>query len=457
MRTRNRSAARARRTENGACAESTTSAARASTSDATPTGTAGGDEPGADSPAIEPTPLGAPRDGLVPVIDRIQPLLEWCERAASTPEEPIAVDAERASSYRYSAKAYLVQIRTEAAGTALIDPTAFTLPTTFVELMNSREWVLHAATQDLPSLGELGLHPATLFDTELAARLLGMPRVGLGAVVEDTVHLRLAKEHSAADWSKRPLPEPWLVYAALDVEVLVEVRDILSARLEETDKTRWAREEFAHEVAHPLPAARAEPWRKLHGLGALRTPRQLAAARAMWERRDQIAREQDLSPHRVIKDRAIVDAAKVSTASHAAFLAALPKPLHGKETWWQAARAGVNLPDAHLPSRSEPSYPPPHKLWSKKWPEVWERYLPIREAVAERAEQLHVPSENLLTPGLLRQWVWEHEAPGAAEEIRAELTGLGARDWQAEIVAPVLAAAPVASGPSDAPTAQSAE
>jgi ribonuclease D len=445
MRTRNRSAARARRTERGEPARAAAAApGTEENSGAENTeGTAGTD--GTTSPAVEPTPLGAPRDGLVPVIDRIQPLLEWCERAASAPEEPIAVDAERASSYRYSAKAYLVQTRTEAAGTALIDPTAFTLPTSFVDLMNSREWVLHAATQDLPSLGELGLHPASLFDTELAARLLGMPRVGLGAVVEDTVHLRLAKEHSAADWSKRPLPEPWLVYAALDVEVLVEVRDILAARLDEADKTRWAREEFAHEVAHPLPVARAEPWRKLHGLGALRTPRQLAAARAMWERRDQIAREQDLSPHRVIKDRAIVDAAKVATASHAAFLAALPKPLHGKETWWQAARAGVNLPEAHLPSRSEPSYPPPHKLWSKKWPEVWERYLPIREAVAERAEQLHVPSENLLTPGLLRQWVWEHETPGDVEEIRVELSGLGARDWQAEIVAPVLAAAPAAT------------
>jgi ribonuclease D len=393
---------------------------------------------------VEPTPLRTPRDGLVPVIDRIQPLLAWCEAAASAPEEPIAVDAERASSYRYSAKAYLVQIRTDAAGTALIDPTAFTLPRSFLELMGSREWVLHAATQDLPSLGEIGLHPDRLFDTELAARLLGMPRVGLGAVVEDTLHLRLAKEHSAADWSKRPLPEPWLVYAALDVEVLVEVRDILAARLEEAGKTRWAREEFAHELAHPLPAARAEPWRRLHGIGALRSPRQLSAARAMWERRDAIAGAEDLSPHRVIKDRAIVEAAKSATASHGAFVAALPKALHGKETWWQAARAGATLPEAHLPSRAEPTYPPPHKLWSKKWPEVWARYLPIREAVAARAEDLHVPSENLLTPGLLRQWVWEHETPDSVDEIRLQLSGLGARDWQAEIVAPVLASAPSA-------------
>ncbi|PWH05904.1 ribonuclease D [Brachybacterium endophyticum] len=391
----------------------------------------------ADSP--DPTPLSAPRDGLVPVIDRIQPLLVWCEAAAADPDEPVAVDAERASSYRYSAKAYLVQIRTEAAGTALIDPLAFTLPSTFLTLMNEREWVLHAATQDLPSLGEIGLRPRSLFDTELAARLLGMPRVGLGAVVEDTLGLRLAKEHSAADWSTRPLPEPWLVYAALDVEVLVEVRDVLAARLEAAGKTGWAREEFAHELAHPLPATRAEPWRRLHGIGALRSSQQLAAARAMWERRDELARAQDLSPHRVIKDRAIVDAAKVATVSHTAFLAALPKSLRGKEPWWQAARSGAMAPEAHLPPRAEPSYPPPHKLWSKKWPLVWERYQVIRGAVTERAEQLDLPSENLITPSLLRQWVWEHETPGGAEEIHAQLTGLGARDWQAGIVAPVLA------------------
>ena len=93
------------------------------------------------------------------MIDRIQPLLAWCERAAAAPEEPVAVDAERASSYRYSSRAYLVQLRTEAAGTALVDPLAFTLPGTLKTLLAEREWVLHAAGQDLPSLAELGLVP----------------------------------------------------------------------------------------------------------------------------------------------------------------------------------------------------------------------------------------------------------------------------------------------------------
>ena len=387
-----------------------------------------------------PTRLSAPRDGLPDVIDRIQPLLAWCEAAASQPDEAVAVDVERASSFRYTARAYLLQLRTDAAGTALIDPTAFTMPATLGRTLAEREWVLHAATQDLPSLAELDLVPDRLFDTELASRLLGMERVGLGAVVEDTLGLSLAKEHSAADWSKRPLPRPWLVYAALDVEVLVEVRDVLADRLDAAGKTEWARQEFAHLAASGATEPPTEPWRKLHGLGGLRQRKQLAAARAMWTRRDEIARREDLSPHRVIRDREIVAAAKEATRSKAAFDAALPAPLRAKGAWWQAARSGLELPNEHLPERAEPSYPPPHKLWSKKFPEVHARYGLVREAVAEHAASVSMPTENLLTPSLLRTWVWENEtAASSVREVADQLLVLGARAWQADQVAPVLA------------------
>ena len=384
------------------------------------------------------TDLKAPRGGLVPVIDRIQPLLAWCEAAASAPEEPVAVDAERASSYRYSSRAYLVQLRTEAAGTALIDPLAFTMPATLRTLLAEREWVLRAAGQDLPSLAEIGLEPGGLFDTELAARLLGMERVGLGAVVEDTLGLRLAKEHSAADWSRRPLPEGWLTYAALDVEVLVEVRDVLRERLREACKEDWAQQEFEHERVREHGPTRSSSWRGLHGLGGLRTPRQLAAAREMWQRRDEIAAGEDLSPHRVIKDRDLVAGAKEAPRGREAFDRALPAKLRRKDMWWQAARTGIELPPAHLPERTERSYPPPHKLWSKKYPEVAERYQLVRAATAERAEDLEMPPENLLQPALLRQWVWEHEQAPAESEIAAQLAELGARPWQVEQSAPVI-------------------
>ncbi|MDN5688245.1 MAG: HRDC domain-containing protein [Brachybacterium sp.] len=389
----------------------------------------------------EPSPvtdLTAPRDGLVPVIDRIQPLLAWCEAASTAPQEPVAVDAERASSYRYSSRAYLVQLRTDAAGTALIDPLAFTLPATLLDLLAEREWVLHAAGQDLPSLTELGMRAAALFDTELAARLLGMERVGLGAVVEDTLGLRLAKEHSAADWSRRPLPEGWLTYAALDVEVLVEVRDVLAERLRQDGKDAWARQEFAHELVRDHGPTRSSTWRGLHGLGGLRSVTQLAAAREMWARRDEIAAAEDLSPHRVIKDRDLVAAAKEAPRGRGAFDRALPAKLRRKDMWWQAARSGLELPASHLPERSERSYPPPHKLWSKKYPEVWERYQLVREAVGQRAEDLELPPENLLQPALLRHWSWEHEDVPTEPEIGAQLAELGARPWQVAQAAPVI-------------------
>lgn len=433
-RTRERSARRASRP---ATAVESPASAPANTSANSPTASTPPAAPEQTLPA-----LTQPRDGLTEVIDRIQGVRQWCERAATAPEEPVAVDVERASSYRYSHRAYLIQLRTEAAGTALIDPTAFTLPPSLRTLLADREWVLHAATQDLPSLAELDLTPARLFDTELAARLLGMERVGLGAVVEDTLGLRLAKEHSAADWSRRPLPEAWLVYAALDVEVLVAVRDALAERLRAAGKEDWAHQEFAHLCSSPTsPRAEKERWRSLHGIGVLRQARQLAAARAMWERRDAIAAAEDLSPHRVIRDREIVAAAKASTASRSAFDAALPAALRRKDTWWQAARSGLELAGEHLPDRAEPSYPPPHKLWSKKHPEVAARYARVREAVAARAEELSVPTENLLTPALLRRYVWEHTAAADPEEIARDLSDLGARPWQVEITAPVILAA----------------
>ena len=126
------------------------------------------------------------------------------------------------------------------SGTWLIDPIACPDLAPVAEAIGDAEWVLHAATQDLPCLAEVGLRPARLFDTELGGRLVGLPRVGLAAVVEHYLGLSLAKEHSAVDWSTRPLPEPWLRYAALDVEVLVQVRDAVAADLAAQGKVEWA-------------------------------------------------------------------------------------------------------------------------------------------------------------------------------------------------------------------------
>ena len=190
-------------------------------------------------PAPVLVPLEMPADGVPDVVVDERRLAE-AARAIAAGHGPVAIDAERASGYRYGQRAYLVQVRREGSGTWLIDPIACPDLSPVAEAIGDAEWVLHAATQDLPCLAEVGLRPVRLFDTELGGRLVGLPRVGLAAVVEHYLGLSLAKEHSAVDWSTRPLPEPWLRYAALDVEVLVQVRDAVAADLAEQGKLAWA-------------------------------------------------------------------------------------------------------------------------------------------------------------------------------------------------------------------------
>ena len=219
-------------------------------------------------PEAPPAPLLTLRDGLPEVVETDERLLEACAALAAA-TGPVAIDAERASGYRYSNRAYLIQLRREGAGTWLIDPIPLTTLAPLQEALAGTEWILHAATQDLPCLRDIGLVPTSLFDSELAGRLLGYPRVGLATLVETVLGMRMRKEHSAADWSTRPLPKPWLDYAALDVEVLVELRDHLAAELEETGKAEWARQEFDHLLGFE-PAVRHEAWRRTSGVHRLR-------------------------------------------------------------------------------------------------------------------------------------------------------------------------------------------
>ena len=190
-----------------------------------------------------------------------------------------------------------MQIRREGAGSALIDPIPFEDLVAVQDALGDAEWILHAATQDLPCLTEIGLRPiGELFDTELAGRLLGYPRVGLATLVETIVGRRMRKEHSAVDWSARPLPEPWLEYAALDVEVLLELREALMAELEATGKTEWARQEFDHLVNAAPTGPRQDPWRRTSGMHRARGRRSLAAVRELWQTRDAIASQRDVTP-----------------------------------------------------------------------------------------------------------------------------------------------------------------
>ena len=371
-------------------------------------------------------------------------------------EGPVAVDVERASGFRYSQRAYLVQVFRRGAGVFLFDPPPIGDFTPLQRAIGGGEWVLHAAGQDLPSLRELSLEPAALFDTELAARLLGHERVGLGAVVEDALGISLAKAHSAADWSTRPLPQSWLEYAALDVEYLVDVRDALAEEISEQHKEQIVQEEFAAVLAREPKPPRSDPWRRLSGLHTVRGRRSLAVARALWEAREEYAREQDVAPGRLLPDRSIVAAVIADPASRSA-LAAL-KAFNGRASrtqlnrWWaaiEAGRADPQLPPERVPSDSLP----PPRAWADRNPEADARLRAARPAVEERAEALRMPTENLLTPELLRRVAWAPPDEITTASIATALTDLGARPWQVAETAAVIADAFVSSAqePGDAP------
>jgi ribonuclease D len=269
-----------------------------------------------------PVPLLAPREGLPAVVADAEALATTVQ-AFATARGPVSVDAERASGYRYGHRAYLVQLRRAGAGTALIDPLGCPDLSSLGDALSGVEWVLHAASQDLPCLAEIGMRPSTLFDTELAGRLLGHPRVGLAPLVESVLGFALEKGHSAADWSTRPLPEPWLRYAALDVELLIELRDVLEDQLREAGKLEWAHEEFTALAAAGPPEPRSEPWRRTSGLHRVRDRRRLAAVRELWQERDRLAQRRDVSPGRVLPDAAMVEAALAMPAGPAE-LATIP-------------------------------------------------------------------------------------------------------------------------------------
>jgi ribonuclease D len=391
-----------------------------------------------------PVPLLELRDGVPPVITT-QADLDDAIAALASGSGPVAVDAERASGYRYGQRAYLVQLRREPAGIVLIDPIAFGDLTALSDVLSDCEWVLHAASQDLPSLREIGLRPTRLFDTELAARLAGFERVGLATMVEVLLGLHLAKEHSAADWSRRPLPEPWLRYAALDVEILIELRDVLEAELSRQGKLEWAREEFDAVLNAVAPPPRADPWRRTSGMHRLRTRHQLAVVRALWEARDELARQRDIAQGRVLPDVALI-AAATALPTTAEQLSRLPG-WGGRSTrrlvteLWPTIEATYQLPDSALPRPAATGDgPPPPSRWPDRDPIAAGRLARARTALTELSETHSIPVENLLTPDLVRRLAWSPPSTdpvGVADYLRAG----GAREWQIGLTAGPLSAA----------------
>lgn len=388
------------------------------------------------------------RDPLPQVVDTPAALTHAAERIGAG-TGPLALDAERASGYRYSQRAYLLQVRREGSDSHLIDPIAFDDHSELSAAFGDAEWILHAASQDLPCLAEIGLRPTSLFDTELAGRLLNLPRVGLASLVEHYLGLSLAKEFSAADWSTRPLPDPWLVYAALDVEVLVELRNLIDDELTAAGKRGWAAEEFEALLSFTGPPVRIDPWRRTSGMHKARGRRALALVRELWQTRDTIAEGRDITPGRILPDAALVDIAMTAPKTVADLKAMRAMRNRGPRRflseWFDAVERGLALPDDELPTTGlRTDGPPPPRAWGDKNPEAAARLASCRTVVVALSEQSNLPAENLISPQLVRNLAWEpptSDGTAAVTEgaVVDALEEQGARRWQVGLIAGQLA------------------
>ncbi len=382
-------------------------------------------------------------------------LAEYAGRLAAG-SGPLALDAERASGYRYSQRAYLVQLRREGAGSALIDPIELPDLAVIQEATEDVEWILHAATQDLACLAEVGLHPSRLFDTELAGRLLGRERVSLAALVDSELGEMLEKGHGATDWSVRPLSKAQLRYAVLDVELLVELRDAMAAALKQAGKEEIARQEFEALLSFSPRDRGEDEWRRTSGIHRVRKPRALAIVRSLWTTRDEIARDRDIAVGRILPDASIVAAAQANLTSMAD-LADL-KDFHGRgaqrylRRWWGAIAEAQDLPVAELPAGAPPpSGPPPPRSWADRDPEAFARLSSARARLAKLSKAQGMPVENLLSPDTVRRLCWTPPDPADAAAVSAYLAEHGARAWQVELTTGLLVTALAARPTSPEP------
>ncbi|MCL2783846.1 MAG: ribonuclease D [Propionibacteriaceae bacterium] len=393
-----------------------------------------------------------PRLFVAPVVDLIttDEGLEALVSVLTDDPGPVAIDTERASGYRYEQRAYLIQLKTIAAGTHLIDPVEISA-SAFADLdtvLKDKEWILHAANQDLPSLRMSGLHPQYLFDTEVSARLLGREKVGLGFLVEDLLGVTLVKEHANSDWSQRPIPEAWLSYAAGDVEFLIQLADLLKVELAQAGKTAWAQEEFSYTLTAPPPVPRPEPWRSTTDIHLVTNVYGMAVVRALWEVRERIGKDLDLAPGRIVNSRAITALAATATKNDfARGRRMLSRSDWGSkiarnhiEEFYDAIDEVEDMDDDELPAMKGPrrGVPAPG-LWPRKNPEAAARWEAVRPAMKELAEDHGLPVENLISPRPLQTVMWEPQGFDP-ESLDRQFAEVDVRPWQRQLIVPVISA-----------------
>lgn len=394
----------------------------------------------------EPTLIVHPKEGTPDPVDTPEALADAVARLAKS-EAPVAIDVERASGFRYSDRAYLVQIRREDVGTFLIDADALPDLADLNTALSNAVWILHAADQDLPSLREAHLDPPEVFDTEVAAQLLGFERIGLAAVCEEAIGLTLDKEHQVSDWSVRPLPRAWLRYAALDVELLTDLYRVLGKRLYDADRWEWAQQEFEFILRRPPKPADPNRWRTIPGAGKIRQRRKLAILEELWHTRENIAKDMDIAPTRLIRNRTLVSLAFKTPRNKRSLLniqeMRRPRTRRFTNEWMDAIKRGKSRSDKDLPPLKRPHLPdelPKPSGWKMSNPEAFERLQLVRNAVKAIGEELGIDPAVVLEPRVQRHIAWEGIA-SQGDDLEAFLTRQHARPWQIEHVHAPLEAA----------------
>lgn len=426
--------------------------------------------------------LTAPEGGTPKVIENETEFSRALQELAGG-TGPIAIDAERASGFKYSPRAYLIQLNRRNGGLHLLDPIALQnspLIAKLSDLISQNESIIHASSQDLPCLREFGIHPRKLFDTELGARIAGFPKVGLAPLCENLLEISLAKEHSAVDWSIRPLRSEWLDYAALDVAVLIDLRDKVEAALRDSNKLAWAEEEFAASLKAELLKPRPEPWRRTSGMHQIRSRFELAIIRSLWQARDEIAKDIDLAPGRLLNDTVIIELARNKPKKREEFLE-LPIikmrirneiQISYIDRWLSVLNEAYRIPEENWPEmRARGDSLPAPRIWREKFPIANAQLQHVRRNLTEISEKYSIPQENLLSPEILKRVIFNsgkeeviNYSESQVSEIRSKLRELGARNWQVEIVADAVARAkseslppPVAIDPTEEPDSETTE
>ena len=267
----------------------------------------------------------------------------------------IALDTEGASYHRFVDRIYLLQLSTRDRS-AILDPLPIGTPEGLGRLLESPdvEVVFHDADYDLRLLRQdYGWRVNNIFDTRVAAQLLGLKAFGLAALLERYFGVKLDKKHQRADWSMRPLTRDMLAYAAQDTAYLLELRDRLKEELERAGRMAWAREEFERlEDTQWAPEDASQSFLKLKGARDL-TRRELAILRELVPWRDQVAAAQDRATFRVIGNEQLLAIARQQPQSTEALLAikGVPRGLvesRGTELL-AAIRRGIDCAESQLP------------------------------------------------------------------------------------------------------------